>query len=148
MPAESSGRRVLRVWDAYTGTWHTNWDPINSTTIQTCAWGAPRDIPLAGPIDRDANSKTDLVVFRPTQSPPTVYIKGGNLCLPGNSEYSFTVPGGTPRSVISAVPDMSGDARGDVLVFDPNSAGWTRYYSQSFAAQSVITFGNDGAMPL
>ncbi|MEZ4221583.1 MAG: hypothetical protein R3B13_11700 [Polyangiaceae bacterium] len=51
--AESNGRRVLRAWDAYTGTFYTMWDPLGMpTTISACQWGAPRDVPLAGPIDR------------------------------------------------------------------------------------------------
>lgn len=149
LPAEYNGRRVLRVWDAYTGTWYTNWSPIDSSSVQSCPWQSPRDVPLAGPIDMDANSRTDLVVFRPTQNPPTVHVKGdGDPCAPGSNEWALTVSGGTPRTLISAVLDMSGDAAGDILLFNPDSASWTRFYSPSFSSQPVLSLGDDTAMPL
>ncbi len=152
LTVESAGRRRLRVWDAYTGTWYTMWDPINSTAVQSCQWGGPRDVPIA-PIDINADGMTDYAVFRPTANPPTVYVKRrGNLCL-GGSEYSFAVTGASPRTVISAVPDMKGsdDGLSDVLVLNPDQSTWTRYYSQvnaPFIQQSALSLGNVGAMGL
>ena len=86
LPAQSAGRRVLRVWDAYTGYWYTMWDPINSSAVQSCPWGGPRDVPLA-PIDVNARSVmsavpdmkgsddglSDVLVLDPDQSTWTRY---------------------------------------------------------------------------
>ena len=147
LPAEKNGRRALRVWDPYTANWHTMWDPITSATIQTIAWGAPRDVPLAGPIDRNADGRTDLVVFRPTFNPPTVFVCSAGTLSNCNNNFSFPVNGATPRSVISAVPDLAGsnDGRGDLLIVDPDQLNWRRFHSQNFAEQSTLTLGAPGA---
>lgn len=148
LPAEKNGRRVLRVWDPYTANWHTNWDPLVSTAVDTIAWGAPGDVPLAGPIDRDGNGRTDLVVFRPTWNPPTVFI-----CSPGAScgnNFPVAVPGASPRWITSAVPDLagSGDNRGDILVVDPDQLLWRRFHSQTFSEQPTLSLGTHGAIVL
>ncbi len=156
LPAEKSGRRVLRVWDAYTGSWYTNWNPLTSTTIQGCTSGGPRDIPFAGPIDTDQDGRTDLVYYRPTGSGAnTVIIRHTTDTVCGSLD-AFAVTSATgftpsPRLVISAVRDMSGDGRGDFLFVDPEKSTWVRYYSQSsgsFLAQPVLNFGAVGAMGL
>jgi hypothetical protein len=155
LPAEKNGRRVLRVWDPHTGHWHTNWDPLAGSTVQTCQWGSPRDLPLAGPIDRNGDGKTDMAVFRPTGNGPAIHVKNsGNLCTPGSGEYSiWNIPGATPRSAVSAVRDLKGsdDGVGDLVVLDPDRMEWLRYNSQpggSFVQQALLALGARGAVPL
>ncbi|MCC6664817.1 MAG: hypothetical protein IT375_13775 [Polyangiaceae bacterium] len=155
LPAEKNGRRALRVWDPYTGTWHTNWDPTTSSSVQLCQWGSARDIPLAGPIDRNGDGKTDYAVFRPTGNGPAIHLKNsGNLCISGSGEYTiWNVPGASPRSAVSAVRDLRGsdDGYGDLVVLDPDRMEWLRYNSQpggAFAQQALLVLGARGAIPL
>ncbi len=93
-------------------------------------------------------------MFRPTGNGPAIHIKNSsNLCLPGGEYSSWSIPGGTPRSVVSAVPDLKGsdDGNGDFIVLDPDRMEWLRYHSQTngtYVQQPVIQLGHSGAVPL
>jgi len=151
--AEKSGRRVLRVWDAYTATWYTNWSPTTSSSFQACTFGLAGDVPLVGPIDSDLDYRTDLAVYRATGNyTPLIYVQRTNetTC---NLGTALAFPGGSRRNVVAAVRDLAGsmDGRGDFLILDPDSSQWTRVLSQAngtFSVQSRITFGHVWAMAL
>jgi len=151
--AEKSGRRVLRVWDAYTATWYTNWSPITSSTFQACSFGAHGDVPLAGPIDSDLDGRTDLALYRATGNfTPLIYVQRTNeaTCSLGTA---LAWPGGPRRNVVAALRDLAGsvDGRGDFLVLDPDASRWTRVLSQAngtFSVQPTIDFGHVWAMAL
>lgn len=158
LPAFNGTRRALRVWDAYNGYWYTMWNPVTSGAIQPCQWGAARDIPVVGPIDRDNNGLTDMVVYRPTHTVGNPPVTTPTLCIKspptttdcGGNYHQFTMPG-TPRSQVWAVNDMGGDGRGDFLVMDPDQLAWTRRYSThsgTFTAQPTLALGWMGAMGL
>lgn len=152
VPVEKAGKRQLRVWDPYTGNFHTIWDPVTNYSIQTCQWGSPRDIAIAGPIDRNGDGITDLVVYRPTFIPPTVFVRSANTttCAPAGSDGSFAVAG-TPRSQLWGVTDMGGDGRGELLLLNPDQQSWVRYYSAhngGFVAQATLNLGSLGAIGL
>ena len=87
------------------------------------------------------------MVFRPTFNPPTVFVCSAGTLSNCNNNFSFPVNGATPRSVISAVPDLAGsnDGRGDLLIVDPDQLNWRRFHSQNFAEQSTLTLGAPGA---
>ena len=149
VPAEKNGLRVARVWDPYTGNWHTAWDPINDYTISSCQWGSPRDVPLGGPIDRDGDGKTDLAVFRPAGNGngPAIFILAGSPC----GTWSGLYPSGMgPKTRAWAVADMNGDGKGDFLFLDPDTNTWNPWTSQGTTWVSAGTFnlGDVGAMPL
>jgi len=150
VPAESNGRRVLRVWDAYAGDFHTMWDPIGApTTITTCQWGSPRDIPLGAPIDRNADGRTDLVVARPNGNAngPAVFVLAGSPC---GTWSGFYPPDLTEKTRIWAVTDMNGDGKGDFLLLDPDTFAWRPWFSSgtTWVAAGTFYLGDVGAVPL
>lgn len=149
VPAESNGRSVLRVWDAYTGHFHTMWDPIGApTTISSCQWGEPRDIPLGGPIDRNADVRTDFVAVRPFGNPggPAVFIRE-SLCGTMSHVSPSTL---TAKTRVWAVTDMNGDGKGDFLLLDPETHVWTRWISSgsTWVFGGSHQLGDLGAVPL
>jgi hypothetical protein len=152
IPVENNGRRALRVWDAYTGNFHTMWDPTTSSTIKTCQWGSPRDVPLGGPIDRNGDNQTDFAVFAPNGAAPSIRVKNtGRICVPGSGEYSFSLPGATSRSHVMAVRDLNGDGRGDFIVVDPDAYSWSLWHSQAngtFILNGIHYLGDIGGVIL
>jgi hypothetical protein len=150
--AEKNGRRVLRIWDAYTATWYTNWNPTTSSSFQACSMGSRGDVPLSGPIDSDLNGYTDLALYHPTGAwSPMIQVQRVSEAS-CNLGGALAYPGSNPRFIVSAVRDMdSVDGRGDFLVLDPDKSKWTRFISQSngtFVAQPVIDFGQVGSLAL
>jgi hypothetical protein len=150
--AEKNGRRVLRIWDAYTATWYTNWNPLTSNSFQSCQMGTIGDVPLSGPIDADLNGYSDFALFRPTGLfSPLIWTQrpSSTSCNLGGGVVSLQ---GTSRLNVSAVRDMDSlDGRGDFLVLDPDKNDWTRYVSQSngtFYTQSPLNFGTVGSIGL
>lgn len=87
-------------------------------------------------------------MFRATSQ--TVYLKNSTC---SGATYSFSIPTASARSVIGTVPDMKGSDDGvrDILLFDPDTMTWYRYYSQwnaPFVGQPAINFGAVGAVAL
>jgi hypothetical protein len=149
VPVENNGRRALRVWDAHAANFHTMWDPTTSSAITTCQWGEPRDIPLGGPIDRNADGKTDLVVARPegNSNGPAVFIRAGLPC----GTWSAIYPAGlTEKTRVWAVTDMNGDGKGDFLFLNPDTYAWNPWYSSgnSWVSGGTFYLGDIGAVPL
>lgn len=162
MVAQKDGRRVLRVFDPHSGHWYTSWDATSTSwTIQSCQWGGghPREIPVPGPIDRNANGQTDLVVYRPQHvvgsvTTPMIFIKSppsttdcGPNTSPTTLEFGLS---GTPRTVISFVPDMKGsdDGYADLMLLDSDTLGFSRFLSQNFTTSIGVFVGGRGAMAL
>jgi hypothetical protein len=149
LPAENNGRRALRIWDAYTGHWYTFYNPVTSSSVTTCQWGSPRDIPLGGPIDRNSDGRTDLVVARPdgNANGPAVFILAGSPCGTPSALYPT---GLTEKARVWAVADMNGDGKGDFLFLDPDTYAWNPWYSSGTTWVSGGTFylGDIGAVPL
>ncbi len=110
---------------------------------------------LAGPVDRDGDGRTDLVLFRPhgDSANPTsgkIHIKAGSGCGTG-SEISLA--GLTPDSKLRvwAVTDMNGDAKGDYLLRHPDEHVWQYYFSQpngTYTSAGAVLLGDAGAIPL
>jgi hypothetical protein len=144
-------RRVLRVWDAWTASFYTMWNPTTSASIEgPCQWGEPRDVPLAGPVDRDGDGRTDLAVYRPegNSNGPRIFMRAGSGCGSGTS---ILLSGMTSKMRVWAVTDMNGDAKGDYLLLEPDKYEWHLYLS---AASGTYThtgpyyLGGPGSIPL
>lgn len=96
-----------------------------------------------------------MVVYRPTGSGPTIYIKEAATGC-GSPTYAFDVPGATARSAVAAVRDISGDTRGDFVVIDPETFTWRRFFSARYPPAHTtyyevfptVQLGGRGAMPL
>ena len=148
--AEKNGRRVLRVYDPYTRKWHTNWNPITSSGVTSCVYGNSGDRPLDGVIDANLDGFSDFAVYSPAQA--AINIREYNaLCM--GQIHSLNVNGVTQRTMPAAVVDLLGstDGRGDVLLIDPDSMTWRRFYSQAngnLVEQATRTLGDMGSLPL
>ncbi len=150
--AEKNGRRALRVFDAHTRQWHTNWNPVTSSSIASCVFGSVGDKPLDGVIDKNLDGYSDFAVYSPGMSQALVTVKN-HAALCNGTTHTVTLPGSSHRRMAAAIRDMKGsqDGRGDILLIEPDSMTWRRFYSQangSLVEQAARSLGNLGGLPL
>ena len=146
-------RRVFSLWFPHDGTWTTMWDPINSTTTDTCAWGLGGvDAPVPG-IDRNNDVYSDMVTYRGQtwSGPGWFYFKNAtpsspNGCTGSTSSVSYQY-GNRARQRVFAVADMTGDGKPEIMLVHPDTmtiqwmtseSGYTTVYSRTIGSRRSI----------
>jgi hypothetical protein len=129
------------------------WDPINSTTTDTCAWGLGGvDAPVPG-IDRNDDVYTDMVTYRGQtwSDPGWFYFKNAtpsspNGCTGSTSSVSYQY-GNRARQRVFTVADMTGDGKPEIMLVHPDTmtiqwmtseSGYTTVYSRTIGSQRSI----------
>jgi hypothetical protein len=116
-------RRSAAVFYPANGTWNVIWNPTNpASSVQSCPFGTAGDQLIAG-LDRNADSRTDLALFRAqTFSGPGMILTRSSVngsCA--GADYNLSTPSfPRVRYRLWAVRDMTGDGRPEILILNPD----------------------------
>lgn len=148
-------RRVLQIWEEWSGNWYTMWNPVSTSTLSTCQWGTALDVPLSGNIDRDGDGMSDYVVWRlsGSDSGGVLYFKNSASGTCSGATFSGAPgvpPFGTPspRTQVFSAWDMSGDAKDEVMMLYPDTLWWWWINSNTYTSGPAVQLGGSGAVPL
>jgi hypothetical protein len=148
-------RRVFSLFFPQEGSWNTMWDPINSSTIDSCVFGTdPASIPVPG-VRYDADLFSDMFYYHGAgySGSGCFNIKTATPSVPGSC--SGAISGITsshvydPRAQVFAVYDITGDGKPDLMKINPNDTRILWFTSESnFLIGRSVDFGNPMAIVL
>jgi hypothetical protein len=141
--------RSFQVWSPDDGAWYTM-TPYKSTSISSCGFGGPGDIPVSGFIDKDGNGKSDYVVYRARGTngnidPPTTYFRHDDCTTDTANNVSLDL---NARSIVSASGDFNADGQSDIIYLDKDTMTWTVLRSSTYTSTYNFQLGAIGASPL
>jgi hypothetical protein len=129
---EKHGVPSVDFWHLNTGDPRT-WPYIAANTVRLGAV-------LGAPIDFDGDGRTDVAVYRPSQSEWLI---------------DSTKEGGTDRRVVFGEPgdvpvpaDYNNDGRTDLAVFRPSTGDWAIDVTRDGVAEYAFVYGKDGDVPV
>lgn len=149
-------RLGFALYAPYDVKWHVMWDPINSSTITPCAWGAQGVVPLGG-IGTDWRAG-----FSSSGLTTMTYYDATDDAASGNLRFKTSTAGGCygqmssvysgswkPKSMAFPVRDMYGDGLPEILIVQPNTAAALIVRSETgYTTQTAIQIGNELAVIL
>ena len=104
------------------GSWYMNMDPVGESTVNVCAFGDGREMPIGG-TDWNGDGKSDMAYFATYDTNSLGIFWGKPTTWSDCSGYSTTTQFQNitrPRQRAYGVPDMTGDGVNDILVIDPD----------------------------
>ncbi|MBI4705961.1 MAG: hypothetical protein HY744_33125 [Deltaproteobacteria bacterium] len=127
----------------YAATWNIMWTPVESDARQDCQYGnGAIDQPITN-IDRNADKRTEMSVFRAQSfdDPGTIYIRNSVLgaCNGENRNVSCSDCPRIRRRVFG-VSDMTGDGKAEILMVQPDSMTICWFTSESDYATKQCRF--------
>lgn len=128
-------RQSFGVWFPYDGTWNILWSPIDTPTVSPpCAYGAGAGDQIIAGLDRDGNMRSDMALFRATSydGPGQLFTR---LSVPpacNGQDQNVSCPW-CPRirRRVWAVKDMTGDAKTEIMMLEPDSMSISWFTSES-----------------
>ena len=127
-------RRSFALFFHYDATWNVLWNPIGSSTVQSCQYGDNvLDQPIAG-LDRNGDFYSDMAVFRSGSytDPGTIYTRlsvVGGCNGQSHNVYCSWCP--RTRRRVFAVPDMTGDGKDEIMMVMPDEMNIFWFSSES-----------------
>jgi hypothetical protein len=137
------------------GTWNTLWDVATfGAPVASCTHGAPDDFwPVTG-IDRDADWRTDMTIFRAPSFNGSAELQlkksAGGACTGVVTTRTFANANlKSPRVRVFSAHDMTGDGKSEIILLDPESMTFYWATSESdYATLSSRQLGSQKSIPL
>lgn len=158
----SGGRRTgllsFAAWSQDTGVWSMLPTPTTGAMAPlSCTFGEHFDVPVPGGIDMDGDGVTDLLVRGGAKiggwhdgSGAALRVKKNDGPACGGGVSSLSLGNVSPRALIFATADATGDGRDDLWVYEQETRAWSCLSSESgyTAIATRFSLGGWGAIPL
>jgi hypothetical protein len=140
----------------YDFKWHVMWNPISSSTILPCAWGAQGIVPLGGigtdwRVSYSSSGLSTMTYYEATDDAASGTLRFKTSAASACSGQTSSVQSASwkPKSMAFPVRDIYGDGLPEILIVHPNTAAALIVRSETgYTTQTAIQLGTELAVIL